>query len=127
MQFTLNIGLVPSKLISRTEQITRAEVLAALRGAGFTVSAYREDVSNTEATAVVRVEAEKSHDHYTAFFNVSSALYQDCIAVQNEKGNGSLIGPNAEAWGLFNADYFIPYRQTVPQGFKVGTAVKQAA
>lgn len=106
----LNIGLAPSTNTSRKEAITRAEVLAALRGAGFFVSSYAEALSTTKQTAVITVDAKDVHAFRLvgALFNVSQALAQDCIAVCNPATNyGELIGPDAAARGAFNPAYFI--------------------
>lgn len=114
--YTLNIGLIPSKHSSRKENITRAEVLAAVRGAGFKVNYYRVAQSATEPTAILVVEARHPFIS-TACYNISLALVQDCIAVRNDSnGFGYLAGPNADEWGEFNPEYFIEFRVTDDQG-----------
>lgn len=108
--YTVNVGLKPSVNTTRQEPITRLEVLAALRGAGFKVLSYQEAQSETERTAVVVVttgwpEATSDRGH---FYNVSVALSQDCVAVLSARtGHGYLTGPNAADWGEFNLAYFI--------------------
>lgn len=112
LSFTLNIGLKPSTKTTRQDYITRAEILAALRAAGFHVRSYRHDHSTTEETAIVVVEPKSigPSEFYNAIYRVSAALAQDCIAVRNdETGHGQLIGPDAADWGEFNPAYFIEY------------------
>jgi hypothetical protein len=107
--YTLNIGLKPSEYTSRTDPITRAEVLAAVRGAGFRVLSYREANSATEPTAVVVVaKAYRTTADWGAFYDISVALSQDCIAaLVHDTGCGALYGPNAAEWGQFDPVYFI--------------------
>lgn len=111
--YTLNIGLVPSKYSSRKENITRAEVMAAVRGAGFKVRSHRIAQSTTEPTSILVVEP--THPFIsTACYNIAVALAQDCIAVRNDdNGFGYLAGPNAEEWGSFNPEYFIDFEEAL--------------
>ena len=109
MKFTLNIGLVPSENVSRKECITRAEVERVLRMNGFAAHTIEVRESDTEPTAVVHVENAPGVDVWLAFYRVSVALCQDCIAVVAEwNGRGALIGPRAAQWGEFNPAYFLP-------------------
>lgn len=41
-----------------------------------------------------------------AVFELARDLAQDCIAVLDYDGKGSLVGPYHEAWGEFNPAYF---------------------
>ena len=119
--YTLNVGLKPSVKTTRTAPITRREVLAAIRGAGFFVQSYEEVQSATEPTAVVKIGSGWPHStiEHGRFYNVAAALSQDCIAVvDDENGHGWLLGPNADDWGEFNADYFV---------FPSATGTQQAA
>lgn len=113
--YTLNIGLKPTNDSTRTELITRREVLAALRAIGFFPASVHHVDSNTEPTLVITGWFKGKPTFIfpsTFFYNVAFALYQDCIAVYNNtQGFGWLAGPNADKWGDFNADYFITESQ----------------
>lgn len=55
-------------------------------------------------------------DIKTKLYNYCEFIQQDCIAVythNNSHGYGQLIGPNADKWGEFNLDYFVPYQSTI--------------
>lgn len=115
LSFTLNIGLEPSKKTRRKAHITKPEILAALRAAGFHVRYYRVEPENKplyEATAIVVVEPVSviPAEFYNAIYRVSAALAQDCIAARNNvTAHGQLIGPDAADWGEFDPAYFIEY------------------
>ena len=40
---------------------------------------------------------------------LSYALRQDCIAVRYADGSGTLEGPDADAWGAFNPEFFVRF------------------
>lgn len=124
MPYTLNIGLKPSEESSRRAAISRQEVLAAVRGAGFRVLAYHQAVSHTEPTAVVVVDRGVNQFLSQSCHNISVALSQDCIAVlSSDTGAGYLIGPRAEKWGEFNPDYFITEEQAEEQAYAGWTSI----
>lgn len=118
---TLNIGLQLSEHVSKAPSIKMAArdvvdagavetLLHAVYGANNVRT--RLTMSNTEPTLVVRITGVAvPHDTVSALCHM---LGQDCIALQwqdTETGckRGHLLGPRAEQWGEFNADYFIEW------------------
>lgn len=97
MNATLNIGL-------KTNKDARVPVHHAITVfPRFTFRDSRVADSATEQTLIARLEGITRDDVHVA----AILLEQDCIAVLWDSGQGELIGPNAEAWGAFNPDYFL--------------------
>lgn len=94
--YTLNVGL---------EGTTAPEALKALHANDITPQAWRFATSDTEQTLVLKADQVRYADLYLA----ASDLNQDCIAVRHHCGMGDLVGPNAEAWGDFQTEYFIEF------------------
>lgn len=71
---------------------------------------YRVAQSNSEATLVVKLQAD-TRNIIAQVFELSELLQQDCIAVwihnDNNGGKGQLIGRYHYVWGEFNPEYFI--------------------
>ena len=87
-------------------------IIADLEEVGFRVHCTRITQSDSEPTLVMQVsEPENMQKSYiNGLLNrVATRYAQDCIAVQDNLGNGALIGSFAHVWGDFNADYFIQY------------------
>lgn len=118
LYFQLNVGLerndgqgtIPGRQVTNT-------LMDMLGVYGFRLAklALRYEQSNTEMTAVFKcaVHAEGAEEQvrtafYKALDRMSTATYQDCVAVVLD-GEGSLVGPQAAKWGEFNPDYFINY------------------
>ena len=126
---TINFGLVGS---NRFSAVARSRVLpenptaihglnipyitvgiiADLEEVGFRVACTRIAESSTEPTLVMQVQLPENMQR--SYINglltrIASRSAQDCIAVQDNLGNGALIGTFAHVWGDFNADYFIQY------------------
>ena len=126
---TINFGLVGS---NRFSAVARSRVLpenptaihglnipyitvgiiADLEEVGFRVACTRIAESSTESTLVMQVQLPENMQR--SYINglltrIASRYAQDCIAVQDNLGNGALIGTFSHVWGEFNADYFIQY------------------
>lgn len=87
-------------------------IVADLEEVGFRVHCTRIAESNTEPTLVMQVtpplNMQKSYIN-GLLTRITDRYAQDCIAVQDNLGNGALIGTFSHVWGEFNADYFIAY------------------
>ena len=101
----VNLGLVnrAGLPVSHIERLARLWVQD-----NFTrVCGLRVEQSTTEPTLVFRgryIGADLRAEVHAA----SVALHQDCIAIRDTAtGKGELIGPRADAWGEFNAEFFI--------------------
>ena len=79
-------------------------VLAFLQRLGYTIGAYKVAQSATEQTLIVQLGGEDVAKLPQAFFDTFA---QDCIAIRDNCGAGALVGPKAEAWGPFDAAFFI--------------------
>jgi hypothetical protein len=101
MNLVLNIGLSRA---DGKDLIPRA-ALRELANCGFTVNAAAAHRSDTELTLVADVTVEYGNT-YKSVYALSEALGQECIAAYFG-GGGYLIGPNAEAWGEFNPEFFL--------------------
>lgn len=114
MQLILNIGLDG---IPGAERRQADAALRALRAEGFNPSRATTFLSDSEPTLVVIAWFGNENGLSSTSLNVTwrQAVYhtarqlnQDCIAVYNpDTRAGYLIGPRAEAWGEFNAGFFI--------------------
>lgn len=79
-------------------------VLAFLERLGFNIGAYRVAQSSTEQTLIVQLGGPGALAMPAPFFDL---LAQDCIAVRDETGQGSLVGPKAADWGEFDPAQFL--------------------
>lgn len=113
MKATINIGLAREG----TYPLTPREALTALYAASFVdhddltkrffrIDRYTVAQSATEPTLVVGIETYRCVEAVLA--TLSQELSQDCIALRSQYGDGHLIGPRADKWGVFNPEYFIP-------------------
>lgn len=94
----LNVGMA----VTDGTSLTEAEVAEALAAAGLTGEiSYAQ--SDTERTAIVRLSAEPTPEQVDA---LAQTLRQEAIALRRRDGSGFLAGPNAEAWGEFNPEFF---------------------
>ena len=87
-------------------------IVADLEEVGFRVHCTRIAQSDSEPTLVLQVsEPENMQKSYIngLLTRIANRYAQDCIAVQDNLGNGALIGTFSHVWGEFNADYFIQY------------------
>jgi len=103
MNALLNIGLIRSA--NPAGGYVRIHDICALFD-GFAVCDHKHRVAivpDGEDTYICHV-SNWSKDKAMA---IAKALDQDCIAQYDlEECEGALIGPNAQAWGAFNAEYF---------------------
>lgn len=99
MDAILNVGLN-----GEHRDITPEDVLSALRELTIEPAAYRFTLGKTnEPTLIVHALDINEMQVY----DISESLGQDCIAVYDlHECSGKLIGPKADQWGSFNADYF---------------------
>ena len=122
---TLNIGLVASDdfVKSERDRVLPPEpstvdlyrlpeivgsILMDLKELGFDVLRYRVAQSGTEPTLVVTVVHDRPNLVDNAYWSAIACKYaQDCIAVVDSKGAGSLVGDFSNKWGEFNPEYFI--------------------
>lgn len=118
MEVELNIGLNVAEGNNSFEARTeRAEAALRLLGSRFshisnrlTTTYDKDGVAQIEDTLVVALrnvpEAFVDVLHRT-IFDVAVALDQDCVAAYfSATSTGILVGPNADAWGEFNLEYF---------------------
>lgn len=117
MKALLNIGLNREG----TFPLSPREAVTALYAASFpdeddlrnrlwTVGRSQVRQSQTEPTLIVEVDVSVSLEAFDECLAIlSRELGQDCIAWVTASGNGHLSGPNAEAWGSFNPDYFLDF------------------
>lgn len=123
MHVILNIGLVTSDKFGEVQHYGSGtalyHLLNALR-ANF-MHDYSVEVqvrtSDTEDTAIVELkgivytgpvmpDVTPQARFRDMLYNLCHTLRQDCIAALIN-GEGFLVGPYADAWGEFNADYFL--------------------
>lgn len=102
---TLNIGLAREG----NSNIGVGTALRELDSLGFRILAHAGHTSDTEHTLVVQVLHGGSTQMVgNNLFRLSEQLGQDCIAViDNDDGEGTLIGPRADKWLPFNPAYFL--------------------
>lgn len=101
MQLHLNIGLHSSVLGT----LKSDRVLEAARSVGVFITDFHLFQSDTEPT--MAAVAHCLGEHPSSILRLARHLKQDCIAVFHPAtGEGELIGPNAVAWGEFDADFF---------------------
>jgi hypothetical protein len=116
MIIELNIGLnIEGSLNVQGQRDSRAEFAREAIAYYAQILGARRAQSTTEDTLVLSVETDGSEAAlYHAVYNLALNLSQDCIAVyQVDADNGSLIGPNAAAWGEFNPEFFIRFSSEV--------------
>lgn len=105
MKFILNIGLD-----SKATRSISADVAAQIVVANdFLIRKSKVLRSDTEPTLVCEVVAMPSSPFLVIqqLRQIAVDLHQDCIAVFRPRtGKGVLIGPNAQAWGKFNPEFF---------------------
>lgn len=93
-RFTLNIGLDGIGVR-----------LQALRALNFKIVGAQTVQSDTEKTVVATVN--HGGDAYACANWLAERLHQDCVAIlDNETGEGRLVGPRAAKWGAFNPEFF---------------------
>lgn len=104
--YTINIGLQTSaNTIPGAEPIPASiaySVAVDLLGSAL---AHRivDDPQAGERTLALAFPAKADH---SIIAKVADVLDQDCIAVLDHDGRGSLVGQRAHAWGEFNPAYF---------------------
>jgi hypothetical protein len=107
MLYILNIGLARN---DGAPNNTVAQVLQDVQGMGLAYRTGRLLQSDTEPTLVIEAAAPRSGYAWLpeAVHMLAQVLGQDCIAVFDTQGNDTgLYGPNAEAWGEFNPEFFL--------------------
>lgn len=67
--------------------------------------------SATEPTLILEIDNIEEEEVIEFVEHLCHALFQDCIAIRDENGNGELIGPKASEWGPFNPDYFLTFEE----------------
>ncbi len=120
MDLILNIGL-DSKTKGNIGGGTAIREVVSYFGPA---SSFSFKHSDTELTCIASVRVN-SELHYTDVENriyfLARLLGQDCIAVYApEQRKGTLIGPNAKAWGEFNPEFFI-----LPDGTRLSEQIAQ--
>lgn len=102
MDVILNIGLARKGDSNIGQGTVIREVIAAFGAAAVT---FKE--SDTETTCIACVNNERGTPN-ALVGHPALLLGQDCIAVYLPKqGIGSLIGPRANGWGVFNPALFL--------------------
>jgi hypothetical protein len=104
----LNVGLdIPAALGGGQHPV--AVALAAVASIVGPVQSYRVATSNTEVTLVARCEAPAiRRAQRRAVYRLAAALQQDCVACVPGDGSAPfLAGPNAAAWGAFQARFWL--------------------
>ncbi len=115
----INVGLA----INNSETaLTPENVLAVLIASGVTVVGNPLiTVSDTEPTFVAVIAVPEGPDIPTLFWGISKRLQQEAVVIFDLHSHiGELYGPNAEAWGPFNPDYF-----TTPSGRRMSEEMPQ--
>lgn len=108
MNLTLNIGLEVSERFSVYKKPTPAAIKAELKKAGIKPVQVALKQSATEKTLVIKAETSAARDEIRAKLKgLATRFGQDCLAVKDDSGNGSLIGEYAHLWGEFNDNYFL--------------------
>ena len=110
----LNIGLNVADN-TRNGQYARDDradlALATVRTLG-NVLAHRRAMSSTEDTLIVRMSVGGMARLRGGIYELAELLQQDCIAIWNATDwSGELVGPNATAWGEFNPEFFLTFRE----------------
>jgi hypothetical protein len=79
------------------------------------VVATRREMSTTEDTLIAVLDtSDSTASLHNSIERLAYELDQDCIAVLNVSTNvGTLVGPNAAAWGEFNPEFFIRFASEV--------------
>lgn len=118
MQIIFNIGLETKDAagnVSLAEHEEVCEFVHELAGCGF-YGALLE--SRTEPTLVLEfdyAELRKNISVTKLAYRICERFHQECVAVYNTGLQaGQLIGPQAEAWGEFNSEYFFLVDGTHP-------------
>jgi hypothetical protein len=107
MSYILNIGLARN---DGAPNNTVAQVLQGMQYTGLVYCTGQLLQSDTEPTLVVEVENTSGEDVSYTVGQLAEMLGQDCIAVCElpaGPGCGLLAGPNADAWGEFNPEFFL--------------------
>lgn len=103
MEAIVNVGMLKA---DKSAWLSNQDIRAAFVAEGVEVVSHTNYLTfkvGDEDTWIGRVLFERMGQ----VFRVSERLSQDCIAVLTlPSGVGELIGPNAAAWGAFNAEYF---------------------
>lgn len=101
--WTINIGLaVPGQ----DEPIPfDVAYRAMIRAVGHAPCNLTQAQSSTEPTLVAKF-SQPARANLGDVYKLAEELGQDCIAVLDYDGRGSLVGPYHEAWGEFNPAYF---------------------
>lgn len=103
-RFILNIG---RKVEGRKRLLPRYQITKALEASFFVLHSIHEySPEGGEPTLVIECSRPSHHQLFDALELVSDSLYQDCVALWNGT-SGALVGPRADKWGPFNAEYFI--------------------
>lgn len=101
----INVGLA----IKNSETTLPPETVSAvLIASGITIAGTPlTTVSDTEPTFVAVICVPEGTDIPTMFWGISKRLQQEAVVIFDLRSHiGELYGPNAEAWGPFNPDYF---------------------
>lgn len=112
MTIVLNIGLARN---DGQPNHTQLDVINELTRSGLPVQVCTIVQSNTEPTAVVRLQRSGVLRHSASSLRhtlhlVSCFLHQDCIAMYSASvagTDGHLVGPKAKEWGEFNRAFFL--------------------
>ena len=112
----LNIGLAVgtntfSAYNTLGEISERANTIERVLRGQLTCKVRREWSFEREPTLVVEAVVYDDVTQFHAWIHeLAERFHQDCIAVYYpQQDKGYLLGPNAEAWGDFQLDYFVKY------------------
>lgn len=107
--------MIPTHLINVGLGVKNSEttlppesVVAVLVASGVTIAGTPLiTVSSTEPIFVAVICVPEGTDIPTMFWGISKRLQQEAVVIFDLRSHiGELHGPNAEAWGPFNPDYF---------------------
>ena len=87
--------------------LTYRQVAKACSANGLFITGIQHRQSGTEPTFILRAAESVSA---LAVYRLAERLGQEAIAFRDAQGNGSLEGPLKEAWGEFNAGFFLEWQ-----------------
>lgn len=85
-------------------ELSREDVLQAVRATGARVLNDSRQVSDSEPTMVIDLDRALTADEGD---RLSRALDQEAVVQRNVDGSGELFGPQASNWGPYNPSFFV--------------------
>jgi len=114
---TINVGCaLPDGVAELDPQDVALAIVGSFPGASWALVEAEAVAYLNERTVVAQFDIEPGADNFYAFigkvYRLAVILDQDCIAVSGHDTTvGELIGPNAKAWGDFNTEFFITFKE----------------